>query len=73
MAFAVDMGISIVGFWLTLPIGKEMESTTQPAPPSHVPYFMSGFSEQMSFWQRLQTVFLKRFHNIMLLHNSFIL
>jgi glucuronosyltransferase len=73
MAFAVDMGIPVVGFWVTLPIGIEMESTTQPSPPSHVPYFMSGFSDRMSFWQRLQNVFLKTYHNIMLFHSSFIL
>lgn len=62
LALVVDMGLPVVGFWLSLPVGLEMEATTQPTPPSHIPYLMSGLSDKMSFWQRCKNACLKVFH-----------
>jgi glucuronosyltransferase len=66
LALVVDMGVPVVGFWLTTPIGLEMEATTQPSNPTYVPFFMSGFTDKMGFWQRLINTCLK-INNFLLL------
>ena len=39
--------------------GLSLEFSTQPSNPSYVPYFMSAFSEKMSFTERVQNFVLK--------------
>lgn len=54
LALPASMGIPVVGFWVTLPVGGTMEGTTQPSNPSYVPYFMTGFTDKMGFLVRVQ-------------------
>ena len=60
----VKMGVPIVGFWMTAPLGFIMEQTMQPSVPSYVPMYMTGFSDQMSFFQRIQNFIWKFFTKI---------
>ena len=65
LALPVSMGVPVVGFWMTLPIGLELEYSTQPSNPSYVPHLMSGLTEKMNFVERVQNFVLKLGINIM--------
>ncbi len=58
-ALAVDLGLPVVAFWMSQPMGMEMEGTTVTTRPTHVPYFMTGLPERMNFVQRIQNAVLK--------------
>ena len=52
-ALPVSMGVPIVGFWMTVPLGFIMEQTMQPTLPSYVPQFSTAYSDRMNFFQRI--------------------
>ncbi len=60
-AFAVDLGLPVVAFWLSIPSGMEMEGTpaTFLTQPTSIPYFMSSLPVKMNLIQRLQSTLLK--------------
>ena len=60
-ALPVSMGIPIVGFWMTAPLGFIMEQSMQPSMPSYIPMYMTALSDRMNFFQRIQNFIVKFF------------
>ena len=52
LALAHSRGLPALGYWAFSFSGGQQEFTAQPAPPSHVPAFMSGLTHKMSLAER---------------------
>jgi len=56
LALAHRLGVPAVGYWAFSFSSGWQEFTTQPAPPSFVPAFMSGLGSKMTLGERLQNM-----------------
>ena len=52
LALAHAMSVPVVGFWAASPATGMLHFTTQPSNPSFMPFFVTGFSDRMSFAER---------------------
>ena len=53
LALAHAMDVPVVGFWAASPATGMLHFTTQPSNPSFMPFFVTGFSDRMSFVERV--------------------
>ena len=53
LALSRAMAVPVVGFWAASPATGMLHFTTQPSNPSFMPFFVTGFSDRMSFAERL--------------------
>lgn len=59
LAIAHQLKLPSVGYWAFSFSNGEPEMTTVATPPSHIPCFMSGLTQTMTFWQRLWNFLIK--------------
>ena len=56
LALAHRLGTPAIGYWAFSFSSGWQEFTTQPAPPSFVPAFMSGLGSSMTFMERVSNM-----------------
>ncbi len=61
-----DMGVPVVGFWAASPVAGHISHTTINANPTYVPYFITGYSNRMSFLQRVKNAFFNLSYHAMM-------
>ena len=65
--------IPVVGYWAFSFVNGEADYTTVSTPPSYIPTFMTGFTDEMSFYQRLINFSGKLFSFALMFFHSFIM
>ena len=53
LALAHDLGVPAVGFWGSSPVSGQLHHTTLPSNPSFMPFIVTGFSDRMTFAERV--------------------
>ena len=53
LALAHTMNVPVVGFWGASPASGMLHFITQPSNPSFMPFFVTGYSDHMSFLERV--------------------
>lgn len=65
--------IPVVGYWAFSFVNGEADYTTVSTPPSYIPTFMTGFTDEMNFYQRLVNFSGKLFSHIVMSVHSYIM
>ena len=65
--------IPVVGYWAFSFVNGEADYTTVSTPPSYIPTFMTGFTDEMSFHQRLINFGGKMFSYLLMSYHSYIM
>ena len=65
--------LPVVGYWAFSFVNGEADYTTVSTPPSYIPTFMTGFTDDMNFYQRLINFSGKMFSQILMCYHTFIM
>ena len=62
--------LPVVGYWAFSFVNGEADYTTVSTPPSYIPTFMTGFTDNMNFYERLINFSGKLFSNLLMYYHS---
>ncbi len=57
LTLASTMDIPIVGFWASSPVAALLSRTAIGMNPTYIPYFVTGYSNRMSFLTRITNTY----------------
>ena len=64
------LNLPVVGYWAFSFVNGEADYTTVSTPPSYIPTFMTGFTDNMNFYERLINFSGKLFSNLLMYYHS---
>ena len=65
--------LPVVGYWAFSFVNGEADYTTVSTPPSYIPTFMTGYTDNMDFYQRTINLLGKLFSNLLMFYHSTIM
>ncbi len=69
LALTHHFKVPSVGYWAFSFSSGEADFTTAALPPSHVPTFMSGLSDEMTFFERVYNAYVKMCSGLLMFHH----
>ena len=67
------LSVPVVGYWAFSFVNGEADYTTVSTPPSYIPTFMTGLTDEMCFYQRLINFSGKLFSHLLMSVHSYIM
>ena len=65
--------LPVVGYWAFSFVNGEADYTTVSTPPSYIPTFMTGYTDDMNFYERIINFSGKIFSNLLMFYHSTIM
>ena len=62
--------LPVVGYWAFSFVNGEADYTTVSTPPSYIPTFMTGYTDDMNFYERIINFSGKIFSNVVMYYHS---
>ena len=62
--------VPVVGYWAFSFVNGEADYTTVSTPPSYIPTFMTGYTDNMTFYQRVINFFGKLFSHLVMYYHT---
>ena len=67
------LNLPVVGYWAFSFVNGEADYTTASTPPSYIPTFMTGYTANMTFYQRVVNVIGKLFSHLVMSYHTLVM